>query len=145
MMLRDDEIAKLKLKSQYEDDDWQVPAFVMKGKEMSLPKVNGRQVMEREKEEREMEITENFAVDGGGSRSTGDSDSDDQAFKNKQMRGANDTKGSFANTKTSITQKMNLTKKESQNNGGGSGLRRSGIEFPYDKDMPLVKNNKVNA
>lgn len=42
MMLRDDEIAKLKLKSQYEDDDWQIPAFVMKGKEMSLPKVNGR-------------------------------------------------------------------------------------------------------
>lgn len=42
MMLRDDEIAKLKLKSQYEDDDWVVPAFVLKGKEMSLPKVNGR-------------------------------------------------------------------------------------------------------
>lgn len=69
--------------------------------------------MEREKEEREMEITENCAVDAGGSRSTGDSDSDDQAYKNKMMRGANDTKGSFANTKTSISQKMNLTKKES--------------------------------
>jgi len=103
MMLRDDEIAKLKLKSQYEDDDWQIPAFVMKGKEMSLPKVNGRHVMEREKEEREMEITEIGAVDAGGSRSTGDSDSDDQAYKNKMMRGANDTKGSFAGTKTSIS------------------------------------------
>lgn len=76
MMLRDDEIAKLKLKSTYEDDDWVIPAFVMKGKEMSLPKVNGRAVMEREKDEREMEIVEANAVDAGGSRSTGDSDSD---------------------------------------------------------------------
>lgn len=58
MMLRDDEIAKLKLKSVYEDDDWVIPAFVLKGKEMSLPKLNGRAVMEREKDEREMEFTE---------------------------------------------------------------------------------------
>ena len=35
-----------------------VPAFVMKGKEMSLPKVNGRQVMEQEKDMREMEFTD---------------------------------------------------------------------------------------
>lgn len=42
MLLRDDEIAKLKLKSVYEDDDWVIPAFVLKAKEMSLPKVNGR-------------------------------------------------------------------------------------------------------
>ena len=80
MLLRDDEIAKLKLKSTYEDDDWVIPAFVLKGKEMSLPKVNGRAVMEREKDEREMEFTEHhnggMTVDAGGSRSTGDSDSD---------------------------------------------------------------------
>jgi hypothetical protein len=49
MLLRDDEIAKLKLKSMYEDDDWQIPAFVLKAKEMQLPKLNGRAVMEREK------------------------------------------------------------------------------------------------
>lgn len=67
-----------------------VPAFVMKGKEMSLPKVNGRQVMEQEKDLREMEFTDNNphaankyagaaaqgTIDGQGSRSTGDSDSD---------------------------------------------------------------------
>lgn len=79
MMLRDDEIAKLKLKSVYEDDDWVIPAFVLKGKEMSLPKLNGRAVMEREKDEREMEFTDHnggATVDAGGSRSTGDSDSD---------------------------------------------------------------------
>ena len=56
MMLKDEEIAKIKLKSQYEDDDWIVPPFVLKGKEVSLPKVNGRQMMEREKDERELEI-----------------------------------------------------------------------------------------
>lgn len=76
MMLRDDEIAKLKLKSTYEDDDWVIPAFVLKAKEMCLPKVNGRAVMEREKDEREIEIAETGPVDAGGSRSTGDSDSD---------------------------------------------------------------------
>lgn len=57
MLLKDDEIAKLKMKSVYEDDDWVIPAFVLKAKEMSLPKVNGRAVMEKEKDEREMEIT----------------------------------------------------------------------------------------
>jgi hypothetical protein len=56
MLLREDEIAKLKLKSTYEDDDWVVPAFVLKAKEVFLPKVNGRAVMERERDEREMEI-----------------------------------------------------------------------------------------
>ncbi len=56
MLLKDEEIAKLKLKSQYEDDDWQIPPFVLKAKEVCLPKVNGRQVMEREKDEREMEV-----------------------------------------------------------------------------------------
>ncbi|CDW81244.1 kinesin motor domain containing protein [Stylonychia lemnae] len=144
MMLRDDEIAKLKLKSQYEDDDWLIPAFVLKGKEMTLPKVNGRQMMEREKDEREMEITEVGAVDAGGSRSTGDSDSDDQqAYRKQVMRTAKDTQGSFA--KSTISQKMNQTKKDGNGNTGGSSLRRSGIEFPFEKDAPLVKNNKVNA
>lgn len=56
MILKDEEIAKLKLKSTYEDDDWIVPSFVLRAKEVSLPKVNGRAMMEREKEERELEI-----------------------------------------------------------------------------------------
>lgn len=83
MMLKDEEIAKLKLKSQYEDDDWQVPAFVLKAKEVMLPKVNGRQVMEREKDERELEIAQTEGVDGGGSRSTGDSEGENDT---KQLR-----------------------------------------------------------
>jgi hypothetical protein len=80
MLLKDEEIAKLKLKSTYEDDDWVIPAFVLKAKEISLPKVNGRAVMDKEKNERDMEITGHNGpsdfVDGGGSRSTGDSESD---------------------------------------------------------------------
>ena len=67
MLLKDEEIAKLKLKSTYEDDDWIIPPFILKSKEVSLPKVNGRQVMEKEKDEREMEL----------SNSTEDSQSDD--------------------------------------------------------------------
>ena len=74
MLLKDEEIAKLKLKSTWEDDDWVVPPFVLKAKEVSLPKVNGRQMIEREKDERELEI--NDEVYGGGSRSTGDSESE---------------------------------------------------------------------
>jgi hypothetical protein len=42
MLLKDEEIAKLKLKSTYEDDDWLIPPFVLRAKEVSLPKVNGR-------------------------------------------------------------------------------------------------------
>lgn len=68
MLLKDEEIAKLKLKSNYEDDDWNVPAFVLRQKEVSLPKVNGRGIMEREKQERDMELADNG--------STGESESD---------------------------------------------------------------------
>jgi hypothetical protein len=67
MLLKDEEIAKIKLKSSYEEDDWVIPPFILRAKEVSLPKVNGRAVMEREKEERELEIEEN-------ARSTGESD-----------------------------------------------------------------------
>jgi len=78
MMLKDEEIAKLKQKSTYEDDDWQMPPFVMRAKEVSLPKVNGRQVMEREKEERDLEIAEE-----GTNKSTGDSyESEQEAYRN---------------------------------------------------------------
>jgi hypothetical protein len=82
MLLRDEEIAKIKLKSTYEDDDWIIPAFILRAKEVSLPKVNGRAVMEREKDERELEFrgggvgqTED-EIAGGRSRSTGESESD---------------------------------------------------------------------
>jgi hypothetical protein len=73
MLLKDEEIAKLKAKSSYEDDDWMVPPFVLRQKEISLPKVNARGVMEQEKEERNMEI-----ADVG---STSDSEQSDKTLK----------------------------------------------------------------
>ena len=50
MLLRDEEIAKLKMKSEYDEDkdDWTVPPFMLKGKEVTLPslKKNGYDVMD---------------------------------------------------------------------------------------------------
>jgi hypothetical protein len=74
MLLRDEEIAKLKMKSDYDDDrdDWVIPPFVLKGKEVSLPtlgKKNGYDHMEQEKENRDM------IIEGGGK---GGKDSDDE-------------------------------------------------------------------
>lgn len=50
MLLKDEEIAKLKLKSTYDDNsnDWVIPPFILKGKEVTLPslKKNGYDVME---------------------------------------------------------------------------------------------------
>ena len=45
MLLKREEISKLKSKSKYDDDDWRVPPFVLRGKEMTLPKVNGKSIM----------------------------------------------------------------------------------------------------
>ena len=58
MLLKTEEIAKLKVKSKYDDeqDDWIVPPFVLRGKELALPKVNGKRVMEWEMDERDMHI-----------------------------------------------------------------------------------------
>lgn len=165
MLLKDEEIAKLKLKSQYEDDDWQVPAFVLKAKEVCLPKVNGRQVMEREKDEREMEVLTqpvlSDGVDGGGSRSTGDSEDDtpeQQQFKQSQFKSTNKDTGTAFNTqqsKNSAIKGANASKKDGQysfmqqsSNGSTAHLRKSGLDNPFDstkENAPLVKNHKVNA
>ena len=63
MLMKDEEIAKIKHKSEYDDntDDWVVPPFMLKAKEVTLPslKKNGYDVMDQEKENREL------AIDGG--------------------------------------------------------------------------------
>ena len=50
MLMKDEEIAKLKLKSSYDDNlnDWIVPPFILKSKEVTLPslKKTGYDVME---------------------------------------------------------------------------------------------------
>jgi len=39
MLIKDEEIAKIKLKSSYDDNfnDWIVPPFILRGKEVTLP------------------------------------------------------------------------------------------------------------
>ena len=43
MMLRPDEIARIRTKSSFDEDedDWKVPAFIFKQKELTFPKLNG--------------------------------------------------------------------------------------------------------
>lgn len=60
MLMKNSEIAKIKLKSSYDDNqnDWIIPPFILRGKEVSLPqmKKNGYEMMEKEKENRELTI-----------------------------------------------------------------------------------------
>lgn len=48
--MKDQEIAKLKLKSSYDDgaDDWVIPPFILQAKQVTLPslKKNGYDMME---------------------------------------------------------------------------------------------------
>lgn len=43
LMLRPDEIARIRSKSNYSDEveDWNVPAFIFKQKDLVFPKLNG--------------------------------------------------------------------------------------------------------
>lgn len=130
MLLKDEEIAKLRLKSQYEDDDWIVPAFLLKAKEISLPKVNGRAMMERDKEERDMEIPDD--INGGGSRSTGDSESDSGEKQYKNLISKTAQEGGFNTGGGNAKQ----SKKAVQMSGrevhpSNPNLRKSILEMPY--------------
>lgn len=56
--MKDEEIAKVKTKSTYDDNanDWIIPPFILKAKEVTLPslKKTGYDVMEQEKENRDL-------------------------------------------------------------------------------------------
>lgn len=73
--MKDEEIAKLKIKSEYDEniDDWVVPPFILRAKEVTLPslKKNGYDVMEQEKENRDLTIDN-------------DTDEEDQGINKKQ-------------------------------------------------------------
>lgn len=60
MLMKSEEIAKLKIKSAYDDniDDWVIPPFMLKAKEVTLPSLKkvGYDVMEQEKENKELAI-----------------------------------------------------------------------------------------
>lgn len=63
--MKDEEIAKVKMKSEYDEDrdDWIVPPFQLKAKEVTLPSLGMKKAaldqMEQEKENREL------AIEGG--------------------------------------------------------------------------------
>ena len=42
MVMRNEEIAKLKMKSQFDDatNDWDIPIFLLKNKEIALPSLS---------------------------------------------------------------------------------------------------------
>lgn len=42
MVMRSEELAKLKMKSQYDDtvNDWVIPVFLLKNKEIALPSLS---------------------------------------------------------------------------------------------------------
>ena len=62
MVLKSEEIKQVRNKSEYDEDTkkWFIPAFILRGKEMTLPKIKKMQVksaMDVEKENREIEFT----------------------------------------------------------------------------------------
>lgn len=58
MVMRSEDVAKLKMKSQYDDaiNDWVIPVFILKNKEITLPslsiKKQAQDLMDQEKEGR---------------------------------------------------------------------------------------------
>ena len=82
MMLKTEDIARLKMKSKYDDNasDWIVPPFTLKGKDLNLPKVNGKRVMEADKEERNVQFF-NEERSNGYYRSTGQSDEEGEGIQ----------------------------------------------------------------
>ena len=72
MLMKEEDIARIKSKSSYDDnqDEWIIPPFMLKAKEVTLPqlKKNGYDVMEQEKENREL------AIEGGDESEDEDDD-----------------------------------------------------------------------
>ena len=57
-VFKSEEIARIKAKSQFDDDEWIVPPFVFKSKELVFPKLNGIQMVNDSLESRRVEIGE---------------------------------------------------------------------------------------
>ena len=58
MMLRPDEIARIRSKSAYSEelDDWSVPAFIFKQKDLVFPKLNGMALVADQLEQRQVHV-----------------------------------------------------------------------------------------
>ena len=60
-MLRPDEIARIRTKSSFEEDedDWKVPAFIFKQKELTFPKLNGLSLVTDSINNRNVQVLDN--------------------------------------------------------------------------------------
>ena len=58
LMLRPDEIARIRSKASYSDelDDWTVPAFIFKQKDLVFPKLNGMSLVNDQMDQRAVHI-----------------------------------------------------------------------------------------
>ena len=69
MILNNHEIAKIRMKSQFDDDtnEWKIPYFYMKAKDVQFPtlsRIKNRDLVENEKENRDIEFGQN-GIQGG--------------------------------------------------------------------------------
>ena len=57
-MLRPDEIARIRTKAQYSDetDEWNVPPFIFKQKDLVFPKLNGMSLVSEQHEKRDVQF-----------------------------------------------------------------------------------------
>jgi hypothetical protein len=76
-MLRPDELKKIRRKTNYDDnaEEWTVPAFIFKQKEICFPKLNGPAMVQSALEQRNIDIISprEAGTDAGSSSSTTDS------------------------------------------------------------------------
>ena len=117
MLMKDEEIAKMKMKSEWDEDadDWIVPPFMLKAKEVTLPSLIGGKkaydVMEQEKENREL------AVEGDD-----DGSDDDGGGQQQQKRG-----GLFAGKAAANGNNVRASQQKASNGfdymGGGGGMQ----------------------
>ena len=72
MIMKPEELAKLKSKATYDDasNEWNIPVFVMKNREVALPslsiKKQAQEYMENQKNERDVVYADESASSGGG-------------------------------------------------------------------------------
>lgn len=78
MVMKPEELAKLKLKSTYDDDtnEWTIPVFLLKAREVALPslsiKKQAQEFMENQKNERVLVYTdEEEEIESQPSKSSG--------------------------------------------------------------------------
>jgi len=87
MMLRTDEYARIKSKSSYSDEleDWVVPAFIFKQKDVVFPKLNGMALVNDQLDQRSVQIVGEGINSSRAGYSTKESDKKSKKADEKSM------------------------------------------------------------